>query len=224
MDRVVLPLGPVGRFLRRFDLVEDAREVEAVGLPVRDHLLLFEQLGGADDLVQRANAERGQDFAHLFGDEEEVVDDMLRRALEALAQHRVLRGDAHRTGVEVALAHHDAAGRNQRRGGETELVGPEQRADDDVATGLQAAVDLQCDARAQLVEHERLVRFGKADFPGRAGMLQRGERRSARAAIEAGDGDMVRARLGNTGGDRADADFRDELDRDIRLGLTFFRS
>ena len=37
---------------------------------------------------------------------------------EALAQHRVLGGDADRTGIEMALAHHDAAGRNQGRGGE----------------------------------------------------------------------------------------------------------
>jgi hypothetical protein len=88
----------------------------------------------------------GHHLAHFFGDEEEVVDDVLGLALEALAQHRVLRGDADRAGVEMALAHHDAAGRDQRRGGEAELVGAEQRADDDVAAGAQAAVDLHRDA------------------------------------------------------------------------------
>ena len=66
-----------------------------------------------------------------------------------LLQHRVLRGDADRAGVQVALAHHDAADGDQRRGGEAELVGPEQRADDHVAAGLQPAVHLQRDARAQ---------------------------------------------------------------------------
>src|SRR5690606_8534914 len=130
------------RLLRRLHLVEDTGEIETVGLPVRDHLLLLEQFRGADDLVQRASAERGQDFAHLFGNEEEVVDDVLGRALEALAQDRILRRDPYRTGVEVALAHHDAARRNERRGGKAELVGPEQRADDDVAAGLQPTIDL----------------------------------------------------------------------------------
>jgi hypothetical protein len=76
----------------------------------------------------------------------------------------------------MALAHHDAAGRDQRRGGEAELVGAQQRADHDVAAGAQAAVDLHRDAAAQPVEHQRLVGFGQADFPGRAGMLDRGER------------------------------------------------
>jgi hypothetical protein len=51
----------------------------------------------------------------------------------------------------MALAHHDAAGRDQRRGGEAELVGAEQRADRDVAAGAQAAVDLHGDAAAQLL-------------------------------------------------------------------------
>jgi hypothetical protein len=67
---------------------------------------------------------------------------MLGLAGELGAQHRVLRGHAHRAGVEVALAHHDAALDHQRRGGEAELVGAEQRADDDVAAGLHLAVGL----------------------------------------------------------------------------------
>jgi hypothetical protein len=67
---------------------------------------------------------------------------MLGLAGEARAQHRVLRRDADRAGVEVALAHHDAARRDQRRGGEAELVRAQQRADGDVAAGAQAAVDL----------------------------------------------------------------------------------
>ena len=34
---------------------------------------------------------------------------MLREALEFLAQHRILRGNAHGAGVEVTLPHHDAS-------------------------------------------------------------------------------------------------------------------
>ena len=105
-----------------------------------------EQFGLADDLAEAAIAHRRQHRTHIVGDEEEVVDHMLRRTLEALAQHRVLGGDTHRAGVEMALAHHDAAGRDQRRGREAELVGAEQRADDDVAAGAQATIDLQRNA------------------------------------------------------------------------------
>ena len=119
----------------------------------------------------------------------------------------------------MALAHHDAAGRNQRRGGEAEFVGAQQRADHDVAPGAEAAVDLDHDAAAQPLAHQRLVGFGKADFPRRTRMLDRGQRRRAGAALEARDGDMVGARLGNACGDRADADFGDELDRDLTVGI-----
>ena len=151
--------------LRHARLVEHLREVEALGLPVLDGAVLIQHFRLPDHLVERAEAERGHQLAHLLGDEEEVVDHVLGLALELGAQHRVLRGDADRAGVQVALAHHDAAGRDQRRGREAELVGAEQRADDNVAPRSHAAVDLHGDAPAQAVQHERLVRLGEADLP-----------------------------------------------------------
>ena len=189
-----------------------------------DDAALVEHLHLPDHLVEGAEAHRRHQLAHLFGDEEEEVDDVLGLAGEALAQHRVLGGDADRAGVEMALAHHDAAGGDQRRRGEAELVGAEQRADDDVAAGAHAAVDLHRDAAAQAVRDQRLVGLGEADLPRRAGMLDRGQRRGAGAALEAGDGDVVGARLGDAGGDRADADFGHELHRHVARGLTFLRS
>ena len=173
--------------------------------------VLVEQVGLADHLGELAEAERRHDLAHFFRDEEEEVDHVLGLALELLAQCRVLRRDADRAGVQVALAHHDAAGGDQRRGREAELVGAEQRADDDVTARAHAAIDLHGDAAAQAIVDERLMRFGEADLPRAARVLDRGQRRRARAAFEAGDGDVVRARFGDAGRNRADADFGDEL-------------
>ena len=147
---------------------EQLREVEALGLPVRHEPGLVEHLGLADHLVEAAVAESRHDLANFLGDEEEVVDHVLGLAGETLAQHRVLRGDTHRTRVQVTLAHHDAPGRNQRRGGKAEFVGAEQRADHDVASGAEAAVHLHNDAAAQPLAHQRLVGFGQADFPDAA--------------------------------------------------------
>ena len=124
VDLVVLRLAPVeADAVRRDRLGEQLGEVEALGLPVLDHLALVEHLHLADHLVEGAVAHRRHELAHLFGDEEEEVDDVLGLAGEFRAQHRVLRRDADRAGVEMALAHHDAAGRDQRRGREAELVG-----------------------------------------------------------------------------------------------------
>ncbi len=149
VERVVLALGVVDRDLRRHvGLMEDAGEIETLGLPMVDGLLLIEDLGPADHLGEGAEAECGHIFADLFGDEEEEIDDVLGLAGEARAQHRVLRGDADRAGVQMAFPHHDAAGSDQRRGGEAEFVGAEQRTDDDVAPGAQAAIDLHGDAAA----------------------------------------------------------------------------
>ena len=63
------------------------------------------------------------------------------------------------------------------------------------------------------LQHQRLLGLGEADLPGRAGMGQRGQRAGAGAALVAGDRHMVGARLGDAGGDRADADLGHQLDR-----------
>ncbi len=63
--------------------------------------------------------------------------------------------------------------RDQRRGGEAELLGAQQRGDGHVAAGLQLAVGLHADAAAQVVHHQHLLRFGEAQFPGNAGVLDR---------------------------------------------------
>src|SRR5207248_7298642 len=96
-----------------------------------------------------AVAEARHDLAYFLGDEEEIIDDVLGLPGEALAQHRILGGDPNRAGVEMALAHHDATGRDQGRGGKAEFVSPQQRADHDVASGPEAAVNLNQDAAAQ---------------------------------------------------------------------------
>jgi hypothetical protein len=120
----------------------------------------------ADGLLERAEAELGQQLAHLLGDEEHEVSTNSGLPAEAGAQLGVLGGDADRAGVEVADAHHDAARHDQRRGGEAELLGAEQRGDHDVAAGLQLAVGLHDDAVAQAVEQQRLLGLGEAELPG----------------------------------------------------------
>ena len=53
-----------------------------------------QQVGAADQLVERARAQRGEQLAHLLGEEQEVADDVLGRAGEAPPQLGILRRDA----------------------------------------------------------------------------------------------------------------------------------
>ena len=66
----------------------------------------------------------------------------------------------------MAFAHHDAARRDQRRGGKTEFVRAQQRGNGDIAPGAQAAIGLHRDPATQAVQHQCLLGFGQADFPG----------------------------------------------------------
>ena len=78
VDLVILRLALVdGDALRRGRLVEQLGEVEALGLPVLDHLALVEHLHLPDHLGEGAVAHRRHDLAHFFGDEEEEIDDVL---------------------------------------------------------------------------------------------------------------------------------------------------
>src|SRR5690606_14371204 len=71
----------------------------------------------------------------------------------------------------------------------------------------------------QVVAAQGLVGFGEAELPRAAGVLDRGQRRSAGAAVVAGDGDQVGVGLGHAGGNGADAGFRHQLDRYQRLRI-----
>ena len=93
---------------------------------------------------------------------------------------------------------------------------PSSAAIDGIPARLHLAVRLHPHARAQVVEHERLLRLGQADLPRDAGGLQRGERRGAGAALVAGDQDVVGVGLRHARRHRADADLGRELDRDAR--------
>jgi len=111
----------------------------------------FEFVGATDHFVDGAETELRHDFAEFLRDVSHEVDDVLRFAGEPRAEARVLCGDADGTGVEVADAHHDAAERDERSGGESEFLGAEQRGDGDVAAGFKLAVCLDNDAAAEII-------------------------------------------------------------------------
>ena len=202
---------------------EQAREVEGVGLRMIGDVALPEEFGAADDVVEFADAEAGEDFAHFLGDAVEEVHEHLGRAFEFGAELFVLRGDADGAGVQMALAHIDAAGGDERGGAEVELLGAEDRGHDDVDAGAHSAVGAEDDAAAQVVEDERLLGFGDAEFPRAAGVFDRGKRRRAGAAVVTGDEHDVGVRFGHTGGDGADAGFADELHADFRARVHFLQ-
>ena len=197
---------------------EKRREVERVGRGVAG-APLAEQVGAADGLVERPEAEPREQLAHLESDEPEVRLDHLGRARELRAQLRPLARDPDRARVEVARAHHQAALGDEQRRAERELVRAEQRRDDDVAPGLEAAVDPHAHPPAEAVRDECLLRLCEPELPRRAGVLDRGQRARARAAVRARDVDDVRAGLRDAGRDHADAARGDELHGDVRLGV-----
>ena len=194
-------------------------QVHLVGLPVAGHLHLAQALGVADHLVDGTEAQFGHDLAQLLGHEHHEVHHVLGLAGEAAAQLAVLRGDAHRAGVLLAIALHHAAHGHQRHGGEAELLGAEQRRHGHVAAAHELAVGLHDHAAAQAVAQQRLLGFGQADLERDACMIDGVARGRARAAVVAGDGDLVRAALRHAGGDGADARQRAQLHRHARIGV-----
>jgi glutamate synthase domain-containing protein 3 len=134
------------RALGQFRLVQDGREVEPCGLPVVDRIGGVEHVDLADGLLDGAEPELGEQLADLFGDVGEERLDEFGLATEALPQLGVLGGDTHGAGVEVAHPHHHATRHDEGGGGEAELLGAQERADDDVAAGLHLTVDLHDDA------------------------------------------------------------------------------
>ena len=173
----------------------------------------------ADHFIEVAETEFGHEFAHLGGDEAHEVDHVVGIAGEFFAQLGVLGGHSDRAGVEVAGAHHNATHDDQRRRGEAEFLGAEERADDHITAGFELPVDLDDNTAAEIVEQEGLVRLGQAEFPRHAGMLHAGKRRRAGAAVVSADQDDIGMGLGHPGRNGADPDFADQLDRDAGVAV-----
>ena len=196
---------------------QQTTEIKTTGFPVFNALTHVEQICTADQVIKLANAQLRHDLTHFFGDEEEVVDDVFRLACELLTQFGILCGNAHGAGVEVTLAHHDAAFHHQRRGGEAELISTQQGTHSHVATGLHLTVRLHADATTQTVQHQGLLGFSQTDFPRGSAMFDGRPRRSACAAVVTGDHHVIGLALGNACGNRADTNFGHQLHADVSV-------
>jgi hypothetical protein len=127
---------------------EDRRQVKALTLPVCHASVGVEHVGAPDGFIDAPETELCQILSDVFGDEAEEVLNEFRLSVEPGPELGILRGHAHWAGVEMTDPHHDAAGHDERRGREAELLGAEQCRDDDVARGAHAAVTLHRDAVA----------------------------------------------------------------------------
>ncbi len=86
----------------------------------------------ADHLVDGAEAQARHDLAQLLGNEQHKVHDVLGLARKRCAA-AVLRGDARRAGILLAVALHEAAHGDERHGRKAKLLGAQQRGDGHVA-------------------------------------------------------------------------------------------
>src|SRR3546814_13017524 len=103
------------------------------------------------------------------------VDDLFRRADELLPELFILRADTHRAGVGMALAHHDAANRNQRQRADAELLRAQHGGDHDLAPALETVDGAQPDPVAQAGERQHMVDVAQAECPMRARLLDGGK-------------------------------------------------
>ena len=177
----------------------------------------------ADQLVDRAHAELRHDHAQLLRDKLHKMHDILRLAAEVFPQFRSLGRDAHRAGIEIAHAHHDAAKAHQRRSRKPEFLRAEHAGDRHIAAGHKLAVCFKPHPAAQAVGNKTLVRFGQPKLPRKAGIVNGTARRRAGPAVIAGDEHRLRACLGDACGNGADARLGDEFDGNIGVFVGAFQ-
>ena len=204
-------------------LCKQAAEIQAAGFPVRQTRTCVEQVRAANQVVKFGNAQLRHDLAHLFSDEEEVVHHMLWLTGELGPQQRVLSRHTDRAGVEVALAHHDAAFDHQRCGGKAEFVRAQQRTNGDVSAGFHLTIGLHPNAATQTVQHQNLLGLGQTNFPRATGVFDGRPGRGTGAAVMPGNHHVVGLALGDACGNGADANFRHQLDADARLWRDIFQ-
>eukprot|EP01137_Pigoraptor_chileana_P031731 Opistho-2@20015 len=203
-----LPQGECGR--------EDGRQIQIAQFFRASLHVGPEEIAAANHFVECAESEARHVLSDLLCDHKEVVDHVLRLPLKLLPQLGVLRCDSDGARVQMALAHHCAPERNERRRRKPKLLRPEQRRQHDVASRAQLAVRLQHNAPAEIVQHERLVRLCQAKLPRQPRMLDARPAAGAGPAVVARDQNVLRVALSNARSNDAHAGFRHELHRYAR--------
>ena len=122
---------------------QHGRQIQQVGLAVVRDLDLAQALGMADHLIDGAEAQARHDLAQLLGNKEHKALDVLGLAAEAATQAAVLRSDAGRAGILLAVALHEAAHGDERHGRKAKLLGTQQAGDGDVGAVHELAIGLE---------------------------------------------------------------------------------
>ena len=147
---------PTPHVIGRIDLGQNRVQVEIIQM-LGTAADLTQQFGAADDVIKAAEAQPRENLAHFFGDEAHQVDHLFRAAVELAAQGFVLRANAHRAGIRMALAHHDAAHGDQAHRANAIFFRTQNGGDHHVTAGLQAAIGAQLHPVAQAIQREHLV-------------------------------------------------------------------
>ena len=95
--------------VRRHGPLQDGVQVQAAGFPMVQGGLDLQAIHPTGHLAKRAKAQPGHNGAKVFGNEAHQPDEVRGPAGELFSEQRVLGGDTHRAGVQVAYPHHDAA-------------------------------------------------------------------------------------------------------------------
>ena len=167
--------------------------------------LFLQKIGASHHLIHGAKPQLRHVLPQLPGYKDHKIHHVFRFSLESLAQLRVLGSDAHGTGVQIADPHHHAAQGHQGSGGETELLGAQQRGHRHIPAGHQLAIGLQHHLVPKSVFQQRLVGFRQAQLPRQAGVLDGTDRSSSRSPVVAGDQNHLGPRFGNARGHGANA-------------------
>ena len=225
---MILRLHTTARDSRRHRrIVENRGEVEAlcfpVILPVVDSGINVEHIDTAHHFVHGAETQLCHVLPNLLCQKEKEIDNVFRLSLELLAQLRILRGDAHRAGIEMTLAHHDAADRNQRRRCETILFGAKEGGNHNISTGFRLPSVSTLMRLRRSLSSESLLCLRETQFPRHTRMFDGSQGRRAGAASMSADQQYIRARFCHAGCLSFRRQLRPRVLRDSRLRIDVFR-
>ena len=136
-------------------------------------LHLAQQVCPSDNFVNRRDAEFSQNFADFSRHRRKIVYQHFRLSVEARAKLFVLRRDADRARVEMALANIPAADRNKGCCSEIVFFRSKHCRDHDVASGFHPPIRPQRHTAAQSIQHKHLLCFRDTKLPAASAIFHR---------------------------------------------------
>ena len=200
-----------GQFFVHIRIIQNAAEINSGSTGTVDVIPFLQQIGTANQFIHCADAQFCHIFSHFLSNKVHEIHYVFRFACKTFSQFRILGGNTHRAGIQIADTHHHTAHGNQRSSCETEFFCTQKGCNHHITACHQLAIGFNNDFITKIIHDQCLMGFCKTQLPGKSCIKYGTSGSCTGTAVKTGNQDNLCTCFGNTCCYRSDTGFGNQF-------------